>query len=114
MPTKKPIKNAKHAWFTQPTDRLAVFHDELNEKVLRLAVNRVLDPRVPLVKEGEQLDGVKRHRDIKLALILVNMINPLESLTAREEAVLRGISSDTLAKHKDEFRRELHSTFRPI
>jgi hypothetical protein len=47
----------------------------------------------------------------KLVLLLTLMINPHEKILAQEEAILRGIDSDTLRKLKSsgEFPRQINS-----
>lgn len=47
--------------------------------------------------------------EIKLALLLVKLVNPYEILTNQEEAILRGVSRGKLASHKE--RKELPRVF---
>lgn len=50
---------------------------------------------------GERLPSTFRREEKKAALLLVREFNPDEILLAGEEAILRGVRSDTLKGYKD-------------
>jgi hypothetical protein len=81
--------------------RLALWGSEITEEVLALARNRILD--------GGNLatrDDLPR-RIIKMALIALRELNPREEITMQEQAVLMGVSKNTMTQIVSE-KRILH------
>lgn len=55
------------------------------------------------MKKGTPLRG-RRRGALKLALLIVHIMNPFERFGAEEEALLRGVSSDTVSRHRKELK----------
>lgn len=71
----------------------------------KLALERLSTPEMNLVGPGKDEAEIKRdpkrYADVKVALLLVQIMNPWEKFSAGEEAVLRGVSSDTVARNRN-------------
>lgn len=81
------------------SDQLQALGKELlTRQVRQLAEERLLSG-VALVKHRQKLTKARR-RVVKLALILVHIMNPFEDLYDPEEALLRGINEDALTNRK--------------
>lgn len=61
---------------------------------------------------GERLTVKMPRHAVKLALLLVEMMNPFEDFSAEEEALMRGISSKTLRVRKSQDRLNLRRRMR--
>jgi len=77
---------------------LGLWGEEITDEILRLARSRILDGGNLATRE----DLPKQ--TIKLALLLVRQMNPMEELTMAEQAILMGVSKDTLRKIRAEKR----------
>lgn len=88
---------------------------ELLQSVITPAIKRLALRRV--IKSGNLFSGERltvkmpKHQ-VKIALLLVSMINPFENFSAEEEALLRGISSKTLRVRKEQDRLSLQRRLR--
>lgn len=67
------------------------------------AVKRLIAQRIvthePLIREGDNLTP-KQKGDVKVALLAIRIINDVEEFFDPEEALMRGISTDTLATRR--------------
>jgi hypothetical protein len=86
------------------SDRFALIQPYLSATVKKL-IHRRLTRHEGLIRDGAKLSE-KRRAEIKIALLAVHIINPLEEFFDPEEALIRGISTDTLKKRQDEARRD--------
>lgn len=86
-------------------DRLELLKPLITPEVRKLADERLLTGE-PLVKAGKAnvLTG-KRRQLVKIALLVVHVMNPWEVFGAEEEALLRGVSSDTIARRRNELKK---------
>lgn len=85
------------------TDRLELLRPLITPAVRKVADERLLTGE-SLVKKGHEPQG-KRRQLVKIALLVVHIMNPFERFFAEEEALLRGVSSDTLSRHRNEFKK---------
>lgn len=85
------------------SDRIDLLKELITPTRKRLAHKRLLEGE-SLVnsKTGEPLYSAA---DVKVALMLVHILNPYEALQKEEEAFMRGISSDTLRRRGNALRR---------
>jgi hypothetical protein len=83
---------------------------ELLQSVITPAIKRLALRRATKsgnLFSGERLTVKMPKHQVKIALLLVQMINPFEDLSMEEEALLRGISSKTLRLRKAQNRLRL-------
>ena len=80
------------------SDRLELLRPLLTPAIHKMALMRLSDGE-PLVKKGDKPTG-KRRTEIKLALLLVHILNPFEDFGIEEKALIHGISTDTLARRE--------------
>lgn len=78
--------------------------------IRKLAIRRLKDSQNLFT--GEKLSVKMARHQVKLALLLVHLMNPLEDFSAEEEALIRGISSKTLRVRKSQERGSLKSRLR--
>lgn len=84
-------------------DRLELLKPLITSEVRKLADQRLLTGE-SLVKKGHEPQG-KRRQIIKVALLAVHIMNPWEVFGAEEEALLRGVSSDTVARRRNDLKK---------
>lgn len=81
---------------------------ELLKPLITPEVRKLADQRLlfgeSLIKKGNASLG-KRRGTVKVALLVVHAMNPFEKFGVEEEALLRGISSDTLLRNKNELKK---------
>ena len=87
-------RNISEAQSMTPLD---IWSDEFTPEIVALAKNRILDG-------GNLGSGACIHnpRSIKLALILVRLLNPLEIMSEAETSVLMGVTAPTLRKMRED------------
>lgn len=78
--------------------------------IKKLALRRVI--KSENLFSGERLIVKMPKHQVKVALLLVTMMNPFEDFSAEEEALLRGISSKTLRLRKAQQRLSLQRRLR--
>lgn len=84
------------------SERLALLKPLLTSAVRKLAHHRLLTDE-PLVNAKGVPSG--KRADVKIALLLVQILNPYELFEKEEEALLRGTSSDTLLRRTKELKK---------
>ena len=84
------------------SDRLALLQPLITPAREKLAHRRILTG-TPLVSSRGELAG--KREDVKIALLIVHILNPFECFGKEEEALLRGTSSDTLLRRGNELRK---------
>jgi hypothetical protein len=84
------------------SERIDLLQPLITPAVEKLAHRRILSGE-PLVTPAGEVTG--KRADVKIALILVHILNPYEVLRKEEEALLRGVSSDTLNRRANELRK---------
>ena|ERR1700719_3283791 len=84
--------------FLTAPDRVAFIQPFITPAVKKLVSDR-LARHVALVEKDQALSA-KQKIDIKIALLVVHIINPFEEFFAPEEALIRGVHWQTLAKRK--------------
>lgn len=72
---------------------------------VRALVEHRLTNHVPLIERASRF-AKKKRLEVKVALLVVHIINPFEDFFASEEALIRGIDDKTLAKRKQEGLRD--------
>jgi hypothetical protein len=77
---------------------LDIWGTEFTDEIIRLAKYRILDGGNLAIRRD-----LPKH-SVKLALILVRLLNPPEELSEAETAILMGITGPTLKKMRDEKR----------
>lgn len=106
MMKKKTDQNGPSGFATG--SGLAAGCKDLFERLVTPSIEQIAIERLatgtPLIRRGEVLIG-ERRMEIKLALIYVHKVNAWEKLGAEEEALFRGISADTVARHRSELKR---------
>ena len=80
------------------SERLELLRPLLSPAIEKLARTRIY--RGENLFSGERLLPKLKAADVKIALLLAEIINPLEDFSAEEEALMRGISSKTLRARK--------------
>ena len=78
--------------------RLELLRPLITPAIEKLARTRVLTSEN--LFSGERLVVKMKPADVKIALLLAEIINPYEDFSAEEEALMRGISSKTLRARK--------------
>lgn len=80
-------------------DRLRLLAPLITPRALELARARILDPKARLVLKGRKLNG-EDPAVVKVALMLVEILNPDETLTNEEDGVRRGTAAKTVGGRK--------------
>lgn len=92
------------------SSRLELLAPLITPAIEKLARRRLVKSENLFV--GERLTVKMPRHQVKLALLLVEMMNPFEDFSAEEEALMRGISSKTLRVRKSQGRGRLDRRFR--
>jgi hypothetical protein len=76
------------------------------KKAQALAAQRLLTGEC-LIERSPKAEGLSAQAigEIKLALMIVHDLNPWERLGAEEEALFRGVSTDTVQRHRKELKQ---------
>jgi hypothetical protein len=82
----------------------------ITKGIRKLALRRLTDSQNFFA--GERLTVKMPKHQVKIALLLVQIMNPFEDFSAEEEALLRGISSKTLRVRKEQERLALKGRMR--
>lgn len=89
-----------------PATRLQLLAPLITPAIEKLARRRLV--KSENLFSGERLTVKMPRHAVKLALLLVEMMNPFEDFSAEEEALMRGISSKTLRLRKSQRRLQLN------
>lgn len=92
------------------TGQYELLQSAITPAIKKLALCRVIKSQN--LFSGERLTVKMPKHQVKIALLLVTMMNPFEDLSAEEEALIRGISSKTLRLRKAQDRLNLQGRLR--
>jgi hypothetical protein len=82
----------------------------ITAEIRKLARRRLIDSEN--LFKGETLSVNMPKHQVKLALLLVQIMNPFEDFSLEEEALMRGVSSKTLRARKAQDRASIQSRLR--
>lgn len=99
MASKRPSKPEPGPLPDFTSDRLRLLRPLVTPRALELAYARILAPKDRLVLKGRKFNG-EDPAVVKVALMLVEFLNPDEALTTEEEGVRRGTAAKTVGKRK--------------
>lgn len=98
---KSPPNRVEHARVVPipefTSDRMKMLSPIVTPRALELALGRILRPKERLV-EADGDTGKEEPETVKVALLLLSILNPDESLTNGEEGHRRGLSAKIVGK----------------
>ena len=81
------------------SDRMVLLAPLVTPRAVELARARILRPKHRLVQKAGKTPG-EDPADVKVALMLVALMNPDEALTNEEDGLRRGLAAKTTGKRK--------------